>query len=61
MCIYIYYIYIYVYITFQTERGAEKRAEVRKVRLKDLEGDQREAAEALRVRLLRLGARARAA
>lgn len=53
--------YIYVYITFQTERGAEKRAEVRKVRLKDLEGDQREAAEALRVRLLRLGARARAA
>lgn len=54
-------IFVCVYITFQTERGAEKRAEVRKVRLKDLEGDQREAAEALRVRLLRLGARARAA
>lgn len=49
-----------IYI-FSGREGAEERAKVRKVRLKDLEGDQREAAEAGSEKVLRIGARVRAA
>lgn len=46
-----------IYI-FSGREGAEERA---KVRLKDLEGDQREAAEAGSEKVLRIGARVRTA
>lgn len=50
-----------VYIFFSGREGAEERAKVRKVRPKDLEGDQREATEAGSEKVLRIGARVRAA